>query len=234
MSGMIRSTPSWSGSGNMTPASMRIVVSSQDSGHHVHAELAEAAERHDLERGRRHVRYGGLIHRRAAASRYGRRIIAIPDPGQVVLVNAATSALAGRRSRNSGRWERLKTGAGSTTSERNYSIARAEPGELVEGQRLGPVFGRQLPPVQAVPARIWPIASATGLQGVRQRLPALQEEPRTSRLEHVRSPTSTAGGRKRSRTTADVTFGGGRNAPGGSVSSRSASATSATWIASAP
>ena len=31
-------------------------------GHHVHAELAEAAKRHDLERRRRHVRYGGLIH----------------------------------------------------------------------------------------------------------------------------------------------------------------------------
>src|SRR5688572_13711364 len=31
MSGMIRSTPSWSGSGNITPASMRIVVSSHDT-----------------------------------------------------------------------------------------------------------------------------------------------------------------------------------------------------------
>ena len=31
MSGMIRSTPSWSGSGNMTPASMRMVVSSHDN-----------------------------------------------------------------------------------------------------------------------------------------------------------------------------------------------------------
>src|SRR5262249_4439355 len=29
--GMIRSTPSWSGSGNITPASMRIVVSSHDT-----------------------------------------------------------------------------------------------------------------------------------------------------------------------------------------------------------
>ncbi len=28
---MIRSTPSWSGSGNMTPASMRMVVSSHDT-----------------------------------------------------------------------------------------------------------------------------------------------------------------------------------------------------------
>ena len=31
--------------------------------HHVHAELAEAAQRDDLERGRRHDRYSGLIHR---------------------------------------------------------------------------------------------------------------------------------------------------------------------------
>ena len=32
-------------------------------GHHVHAELAEASQCDDLERGRRHDGYGGLIHR---------------------------------------------------------------------------------------------------------------------------------------------------------------------------
>ena len=37
-------------------------------GHHVHAELAEAAERDDLERRRRHVGYSGLIHRGAQQS----------------------------------------------------------------------------------------------------------------------------------------------------------------------
>ena len=49
-SGMIRSTPSSSGSGNMTPASTTIVVSPQATRHHVHAELAEAAERDQIQR----------------------------------------------------------------------------------------------------------------------------------------------------------------------------------------
>ena len=48
-SGMIRSTPSSSGSGNMTPASTTIVVSPQRERQHVHAELAESAERNDFE-----------------------------------------------------------------------------------------------------------------------------------------------------------------------------------------
>ena len=65
-------------------------------GHHVHAELAEAPERNDLERGRRHDRYGGLIH---AEPSNGTSCRPRPPPWQVVR-------------RESGRWERLKKGKG--------------------------------------------------------------------------------------------------------------------------
>ena len=57
-------------------------------------------------------------------------------------------------------------------------------------------------------------------QGVRQRLPALHEHRPHHPLERrARLRRAATDGLKVSRTTAEWTFGGGRNAPGGSVSS---------------
>ena len=60
--GMIRSTPSWSGSGNMTPASMRMVVSSHDSAIMFMPNSPRPPRGDDLERRWRHDWNSGLIH----------------------------------------------------------------------------------------------------------------------------------------------------------------------------
>ena len=58
---MIRSTPSSSGSGNITPASTRMAVSPQAIDHHVHAELAEPPSGIELERRRQSRESADLV-----------------------------------------------------------------------------------------------------------------------------------------------------------------------------
>ena len=222
---MIRSTPSWSGSGNMTPASMRIVVSSHDTAIMFMPNSPRPPSGDDFERRRRHVRYSGLIHsepsvddvdvsdheptlagRRGAGSthfskRRDIRPLGAPDP-----FSRSRDPIARRR----------KNLAGSTTSGENYSTALREPGDVVE-RSASRVAARRSSPARCKEIRgRMPERVGDRLQRVHQRLPPLQEHAPDQALEDRRgSPTSTAGGRKRSRTTADVTFGGGRNAPGG-------------------
>ena len=58
------------------------------------------------------------------------------------------------------------------------------------------------------------------LQRIAEHLAPLREHRPHHRLEQPLVPSGTAGGRNARRTTAEWTFGAGRNAPGGRVSSR--------------
>ncbi len=105
-------------------------------GHHVHAELAEASERDDLERRRRHVRYGGLIHCGDQRERL-RLCVREREPWQAL-------------GHESGGWERLKTRKAQRL--RGETIAQLERAERCrEGQFLG-----ALPAVNSVPAQSVP------------------------------------------------------------------------------
>ena len=72
--------------------------------HHVHAELAQAAERDDLERGRRDNRNDGLIHSEPSTR------------GNELSCTAGTT-LAGHQA-ESGRWERLQNGKGQRLAKK--------------------------------------------------------------------------------------------------------------------
>jgi hypothetical protein len=61
-------------------------------GHHVHAELAQASQRDDLERGRRHYGYDGLIHQIPAQRRFGFSTESLARAGGETGYQAAGSA----------------------------------------------------------------------------------------------------------------------------------------------
>ena len=96
---------------------------------------------------------------------------------------------------------------------KNYSTARESRAiswtVSVSGRREG-----SSPARSSTCAADRPKESATGLSAFRRVFRRCRKTPRTTRSKAAGSPTSAAGGRNRSRTTAEVTFGGGRNAPG--------------------
>ena len=178
-------------------------------GHHVHAELAEASKRYDLERRRRHVRYGGLIHSETSES-------------ECVDCAYATGTLAGPRSRirrlgapQNGQAQRLP----AKIIAQLETAAPCRRGSALRGVYVGQLRARSISSAADRPSE-----SATGFSALPSVFRRCRKRPRTSFSKVSRSPTSRAGGRKRRRTTADFTFGGGRNAPGGSDRMRSASA----------
>ena len=112
----------------------------------------------------------------------------------------------------------------------NRSASRASSAEL---QRLGPPLA-SMPGVAERGARVDAAVAANGFSAFASVFRRCVNIDRTIPSNTASSRTATAGSRNSSRTTAEWTFGAGRNAPGGSVSRRRTSACSCTKIDSTP
>ena len=224
---MIRSTPSWSGSGNMTPASITMVVSATtppSCSCRTRRDLPED----DLERGRRHDRHSGLIHRSPASHTADR-------PRHATIVRARLPRGSRRAGTWRGGWKRFNlrlTGAvercrrenraGSTTSGENYSTASKASAYVGDGQGPGPLPGSR--PARAMASSAERPSDPPRLERIQQGLAAMDEHAADD-SSNAGSTIATSAAAGIAADQAEVTFGAGRNAPGGSVRRRSTSAT---------
>ena len=215
-------------------------------GHRVEAELAEAAKRHDIDW--RSAAIGRGVHRTDSSQsqprRHGPRALRQAEVAgssalrthlgrrwtQTGMIQAAGRSLEkrgglGRNYSTASDLGRLagRVGPARASAARPSSAGVRQAGDSASVQVSGRRFG-SIPAVERGASILAATALANGRQRIRQHLPPLREH-RPHDLDHqLGSSTSGGGGRNASRTTAERTLGAGRNAPGGSDSSRVTSA----------
>ena len=144
--------------------------------HHVHAELADAAQWDDLERRRSHVRHGGLIHSEPSVTAANLTV-------RPVSRSRERCPLAGRAvSRSSGRWEKTCKPGRLNDLRENYSTAR----ERRAISSMVSASGRSRPSTSRALKEFGRRAAegvGDGPKRVGERLPPLQKDAADDALE---------------------------------------------------
>ncbi len=204
-SGMTRSTPNSSGSGNITPGVDEQGGVAAGDEQHVHAELAESAERNDVHR--RRARAPSVVDQRATSH----------SSGHVRQRRCAARTAAARARRQSARAVRPDWVAGrdpKTGGKTRGTIAQgsARP-KRIAPQACNFCDLQRLRSPASVEARRGQHSSAAfgskRLQGVGQRLPPLLNIALTIRSKRASSESRTPAQPNSSRTTVDRTLGAG-------------------------